>query len=159
MASPGASSFAFVASDATGKPKSGERRKIRSHAMIGRNIRIGVRPVPDPPVDWSAADSCSETTGTPVSDDADDTYDDELPWSEARKLALGNFDGSPREWGPYYEPDPEPLKLYVTVPTLSLAGFATELDRRARAVFHECPFPPSWPLRISFRRLRPTLTT
>lgn len=43
----GQKGFAFVSVDGFGKPKTAKDRKlVRSHAMQGKNLRIGIHPVP-----------------------------------------------------------------------------------------------------------------
>ncbi len=41
-----AQNYAFISVDGQGKPKPKDRKLIRSHCMNGKNLRIGVHPVP-----------------------------------------------------------------------------------------------------------------
>ncbi|KAL3476265.1 hypothetical protein BJX99DRAFT_228184 [Aspergillus californicus] len=75
--------FAFVSVDASGKPKSNDRKLIRSHCMRGKNMRIGVpRRLSTP-----TANSCSTQSILPLDDEQGNRHDarDEA-WTAAGQI-------------------------------------------------------------------------
>jgi len=59
--------FAFIPVDGAGKPKTArDRKRVRSHAMQGKNLRIGVHPVPEANAN-AHQELCDEAKGLKMS--------------------------------------------------------------------------------------------
>lgn len=122
---PGAAeSFAFISVDGCGKPKGKDRKLIRSHAMIGKNLRIGVRPVP----------ASNETSNkTSLSRQTRRDVEQQARRKPHYTSVSGGFaaDGEAEEVPAVGQPAATPSDL-------RLVAFAGELDEASRMILYNC---------------------
>jgi len=116
----GAQNYAFISVDRFGKPKPKDRKLIRSHCMNGKNLGIGVHPVP--------TDRDTSRSGKP-------------PWEfkqQARNISL-LLRHAKRRRLPKERLEEARICLPPPSPSdLSLGPFAAELDEYSRMLIFNC---------------------
>jgi hypothetical protein len=119
MDSNASQSFAFILVGEHGEPSPTDRQLIRRHCMNGKNLRIGVKPVPHP-LPWEDERTDDQIVSASIAQDAT-TEPSDTAGEAVEGLAEAKL------------PPPTPSDL-------SLFKFAGEVDSHSRMLIFNCTY-------------------